>query len=328
MAIDNTNIQVTIFGGSGFLGRYIVKRLAKLNMRVRVAVRHPNQAHFLKPLGNVGQICPIPADIKNEKSVLAAIEGSDIVINCVGILYEGGGQSFDNIVYHGAENIAKACKQLNVQKFVHISAIGANENSDSSYAKTKGLAEKNISNYMPRATILRPSVIFGIEDNFFNMFAKIASISPFLPLIGGGHTKMQPVYVGDVADAVIKVIQNNACEGKIYELGGNEILTFKEILEKICFYIGKKRTFIPIPFLIASIKAFFLEFLPKPLLTRDQVKLLQHDNIVSSDALSFKDLGINPTEIDDIVPDYLKRFRESGDYDQSTGFDHSSQRDV
>ncbi len=317
---------VTVIGGSGFVGRYIVHLLAKTGIRIRVAVRNPQNALDLVVSGTVGQIVPVQCNLRNFESIKAVTKGSDYVINCVGILYESGKQTFEATQFLGAKNIALACKENNVKKLVHISALGADKNSDSLYAKTKAQAEEAILAIMPNSTILRPSIIIGAEDNFFNMFAKIASISPILPLIGYGVTKFQPVYVGDVAATVSHVLQDTATDGKIYELGGINIYTFKELMEKMLFEIGKKRFLIGIPFWLAKIKASLLGVLPKPLLTIDQVILLQRDNIVSNNALTLKDLDITPTDIDIILPTYLRMYRHTGDYDLGKGYDYKSQR--
>ncbi|MFT6071829.1 MAG: NADH dehydrogenase [Alphaproteobacteria bacterium] len=321
-----TNKIVTVIGGSGFVGRYIVQRLAKMGMRVRVAVRNPSHAHDLVVSGTVGQVVPVQCNIRNFDSVSAAIDGADYVVNCVGILYETSKQTFEKTQYEGAKNIAQACKAHNIEKLVHISAIGANEKSKSTYAKTKAQAEVAILDLMPNSTILRPSIIFGAEDNFFNLFARLASLSPILPLVGGGSTLFQPVYVDDVAQAVTYSLENTQTNGKIYELGGVNQYSFKQLMEKMLFQIGKKRLLVPMPFLLAKFKAFFLQLLPKPLLTIDQVELLKYDNIVARDALTFKDLSIRPTDIDIILPTYLRTYRKAGDYDLGTGFNHKTGR--
>lgn len=322
------NKIVTVIGGSGFVGRYITQLLAQSGMRIRVAVRNPNKALDLTVSGTVGQIVPVQCNVRNLESVKSVVNGADYVVNCVGILYETGKQTFQTTQYLGAKNIAIACRDNHVKKLVHISALGANTKSTSLYAQTKAKAEEAVLSLMPNSTILRPSIIIGSEDNFFNMFAKIAGISPILPLIGGGVTKFQPIYVKDVATAVLKSLENPQTDGKIYELGGLAVYTFKELLEKLLFEIGKKRMLVPIPFAIAKIKAWFLQLLPKPLLTVDQVKLLQTDNIVGQNALTLSDLGITPTDINLILPHYLRMYRPMGDYDFGKGFDHKSQKDV
>jgi len=317
---------VTVIGGSGFVGRYIVQKLAKQGYRVRVAVRNPNHALDLTVSGTVGQIASVQCNIRHLNSVQNAIKDSDYVINCVGILFESGKQTFQDTQFKGAKNIATACKALNIKKLVHISAIGADLKSKSSYAQTKAHAEKEILDAMPNSTILRPSIIFGTEDNFFNLFAGIASISPALPLIGGGETLFQPVYVDNVAQAAVTVLDNSETDGKIFFLGGPEKYSFKQLMEKMLLQIGKKRLLLPLPFFVAKIKAFFLQLLPKPLLTVDQVELLKSNNIVPSNALSFKDLSIEPTGLDTILPTYLRRFRKTGDYDLGQGYTHKTGR--
>jgi NADH dehydrogenase len=293
-----------------------------------VAVRNPNHALDLTVSGTVGQIVPVQCNIRNLESVKSVTKNSDYVVNCVGILYESGKQTFASTQFLGAKNIAIACQENQVQKLIHISALGADKNSDSDYAKTKANAEEAVLAIMPKSTILRPSIIIGAEDNFFNMFAKIAGISPFLPLIGYGTTLFQPVYVGDVAQAVLKALQDNQTDGKTYELGGLKTYSFKELMEKLLFEIGKKRLLIGVPWGIAKINAWFLQLLPKPLLTVDQIKLLKHDNIVGKNALTLCDLGINPTDIDIILPTYLRMYRPTGDYDFGKGYDHKSQKDA
>lgn len=300
---------VTIFGGSGFLGRYIVQELAEKGYRIKVATRFPDDSLFLKPSGTVGQIAPIFADIRDADSINKAIKGSDIVINAIGILYEKGKQRFAKVHAQGAEAIAKAAKKEGVTKLIHISALGVDQPSKSKYARTKHDGEKAVLKAFKDATILRPSVVFGPEDNFFNMFASLARFLPALPLIGGGKTKFQPVYAGDIAKAVVAAIKNDKAQGKTYELGGPEILDFKEIMQYVLRETKQCRFLVPLPFSVASLEAFFLEFFPKPLLTRDQVKLLKVDNVVSKKAKGFKDLGIEPTALDAIVPEYLERYQ-------------------
>lgn len=314
------NEIVTIFGGSGFVGRYIVKRFAEAGYRVRIAVRRPERADFLKPAGRVGQIITVQANIRDPHSVARAVEGATIVINAVGVLFESGKQNFDLLHHQGAETVAKAAKAAGAKRFLHLSAIGADENSASQYAASKGLGEKAVTAAFSEASIIRPSVVFGAEDNFFNRFAKMSFFSPFLPAVGGGETKMQPVYVNDVAEAVFKAAHASESAGKIYELGGPSILTFREILEKTCYHIGRKRFLFPLPFWFARIKAFFFEFLPNPPLTRDQVTLLEKDNIVSENALNFQDLEISPQDLDPVLEDYMRRYRPGGFYNIKKGY--------
>lgn len=310
---------VTIFGGSGFLGRNIVRVLAKKGYRIRVAVRRPELAGHLQPLGNVGQIQVVQSNINNEPSVNHAVKGSDVVINLVGILYQSRTQSFKDIHVYGAEHIARAAMRCGAHTFVHMSAIGADEKSRSRYARTKAQAEQVVLEEFPGAVILRPSVVFGPEDGLFNRFAELASISPALPLIGGGRTKMQPVYVGDVARALEKVIEGHGERGVIYELGGPQILTLKEIMQKTLEFSRQKRLLIWMPTILAKIMGLFMSMLPKPPLTLDQVRLLAYDNIVSDRMIAknqtFAGLGITELRtVNSIVPSYLQRFRPKGQF--------------
>lgn len=302
------NKQICIFGGTGFIGRMIVHHLAAQGWRVRVATRHPNSAYELKPSGAVGQITAIRADLANPE---AAISGCDAVINCIGILYERKHQTFQSLHSDFPEILAKACKKVKIEQFIHISALGA-EDSTSKYAKSKLKGEKNAKKAYSKLTILRPSIVFGANDGFFNLFASLSCVLPALPLIGGGKTQFQPVYVGDVADAVMASLQNNDTAGKIYELGGPEIESFKDLLKRMARHTGRKPFLIPIPFWLAKLEAFFLQFWPKPLLTPDQVDSLKHDNVVSDKALTLTDLGITPTPMDAILPTYLDRYRKRG----------------
>ena len=319
MALDMERVA-TVFGGSGFIGRYIVKRLAKEGWVVRVAVRDPGAAHFLKPLGNVGQIVPMPVRIQDRESVEWAVKGADAVFNLVGILYESGrGQRFEDVQHTGAGQIAQVAAEVGVKGLVHISAIGADETSESSYARTKALGEKAVRQAFPDATILRPSIVVGPEDGFFNRFAAMARVSPALPLIGGGKTRFQPVYVGDVADAAMAAVHETAAKGQTYELGGPRVYTFKQLMELMLKVIRRKRLLLPIPFEVADMQARIAQLLPKPPLTRDQVKLLKNDNVVASDAKTFADLGITPQAIEVILPRYLDRYRVGGRFARAAG---------
>jgi NADH dehydrogenase len=316
----NMERVATVFGGSGFIGRYIVKRLAKEGWVVRVAGRDPAAAHFLKPLGNVGQIVPMPVRIQDPESVAWAVRGADAVFNLVGILYEPGGeQTFEQVQHKGAGAIAKAAADCGVRRLVHISAIGADENSDAVYARTKALGEKAILEAFPEATILRPSIVIGPEDGFFNRFAAMARISPGLPLIGGGKTRFQPVYVGDVADAAMTALHDHHTKGRIYELGGPRVYTFKQLMQLMLKVIRRRRLLLPIPFEVAEIQARVTELLPQPPLTRDQVKLLKTDNVVSENARGFKELGLKPQAIEVILPRYLDRYRVGGRFAPKQG---------
>jgi uncharacterized protein YbjT (DUF2867 family) len=308
---------ITIFGGSGFLGRHVVRALAKHDYRIRVAVRRPDLAGHLQPLGRVGQIHAVQANVRNRASVAAAARGSDIVINLVGILFESGRQSFEAVQALGAESVALAAAAENA-RMIHVSALGADPDSTSAYARAKAEGERLVLAATPDAAIFRPSVLFGPNDDFFNRFAAMARMSPALPLVGGGETRFQPVFAGDVAEAIAKAAAGETKPGTIYELGGPEILTFKELMEYVLTTIGRHRLLVPIPFWAARFKAFFLELLPKPLLTRDQVELLRSDNVVSdvakAEGRTLEGLGIVPRSIEAIVPSYLWRFRKSGQF--------------
>ena len=301
--------RVVVFGGSGFIGRYVVKRLAAAGVPVRVACRDVEGAKFLKPMGAVGQVSLMQTNIRYPETVAAACEGMDAVVNLVGILSEFGPQQFHALQAEGAEVIAKAAAAAGVKTMVQVSAIGADAGSDSLYAQSKAEGEDAVRAAMPSATIIRPSVVFGPEDDFFNRFADLARFTPALPLIDGGHTKMQPVYVGDVAEAICHALTDPACAGQTYELGGPDVMTMKEIMEYTLAQTGQKRILALLPSCIAAIKARFLELLPNPPLTRDQLKLLAHDNVVSDGAMGLSDLGVTPTPVGAVVPRYLGRFR-------------------
>lgn len=310
---------VTIFGASGFIGRYVVREIAKTGARVRAAVRRPERAGFLKPMGSVGQIVPMTANIRDDSSVASAVAGADTVINLVGILQNNGPQNFSSLQAEGPARVAKAALAAGVTSFVQISAIGADSQSGSTYASTKGIGEQHVRDIFPGAHILRPSVVFGPEDDFFNKFAAMARFSPILPLIGSGTTKFQPVYVGDVADAVAAVAGDAGTAGKTYELGGPNIYTFRDLLEITLSEISRRRLLLPIPFPVAHIQAAVAELAfavptalnlgPVSPITRDQVRLLRKDNITSENFPGLGDLGITPTALDSILPTYLKRFR-------------------
>ena len=308
---------VTVFGGSGLLGRNTVRALAKAGYRVRVAVRHPNLAPYLPPMGSVGQIQVMKCNVLDHDAVARAVQGASAVVNLVGVLYSRGSQSFDALQAEAPGTIAMAAKAAGVTSLVHISATGADEESDSDYARTKALGEKVVREEFAGATILRPSLVFGPEDQFFNKFAAMARMLPFLPLIGGGHTKFQPVFAGDVAAAIVKCIEDASTRGKTYELGGPAVYTFKELMQFVLRETGRSRMLLPVPFWLASLKALFLQFFPTPILTPDQVTLLKSDAVVSPRALGLKDLGIAPDSIEAIVPAYLWRFRPRGEYDEA-----------
>lgn len=317
---DDNGKLVTVFGGSGFVGRHVVRALAKQGYRIRVAVRRPDLAGHLQPLGSVGQIHAVQANLRYPASLVAAAQGSHAVINLTGILYQSGHQTFEAVQAFGAGAAAEAAAEAGAARMVHVSAIGADAESRSEYARTKASGEQQVLEAFPSATILRPSIVFGPEDDFFNRFAAMARFSPFLPLIGGGATRFQPVFVGDVAAAVVKCVSGEAQSGQTYELGGPEVLTFRELLEFILAETGRKRLLLPLPFGIARFQSYFLQLLPKPLLTPDQVTLLEYDNVVGEAAanagLTLEGLGITPRTVEAIVPAYLERFRRSGQFDR------------
>jgi NADH dehydrogenase len=308
---------ITIFGGSGFLGRHVVRALCKQGYRIRVAVRRPELAGHLQPLGRVGQVHAVQANVRHPASVEAAVKGAHIVVNLVGILFERGRQRFAAIHGEGAGVVARAAAAQGV-RMIHVSAIGADRDSPALYARTKAEGEEAVRAAVPEAIIFRPSIVFGPEDDFFNRFAAIARLSPFLPLIGGGETRFQPVFVGDVAEAIAKAVSGEARAGTIYELGGPDVRTFKELMEFVLATIERRRLLVPIPFGLARLQAFFLQFLPKPLLTPDQVEMLRRDNVVSPEAKregrTLAGLGIDPRSIAAIVPSYLWRFRKRGQF--------------
>lgn len=301
----------TVFGGTGFVGTQIVRELAKRDIIVKVATRVPERAYFLKPCGAVGQVVPVQCDYNDDKSIAAAVKGSDYVVNCIGVLFEKGAQSFQRAHVDIPTSIAKACKKLDVKSFVHISALAA-ERGTSKYSKSKIKGEKAVASKFSNASILRPSVIFGEGDEFFNMFASLARVLPVLPLIGGGETKFQPVYVGDVADAALAALTKSDAQGKVFELGGLDTLSFKEVYEKLFYYTGQNPVLVPIPYGLAKVQAFFMGVLPKPPLTRDQVESLKTDNVMNDDALGLADLGVAPMGLDVILPQYLTRYRRGG----------------
>ena len=318
-----TGKLAVVFGGSGFVGRNIVRELASQGWRVRVAVRRPHHAQFLRPLGVVGQIQLVQANLRHEPSVRAALAGADAVINCVGLLFQEGRQRFDTVQAEGAALLATLAAEAGVEDFVHLSAIGADADSDSLYAASKGEAEAAVRAAIPGARILRPSIVFGPEDQFFNRFAALATTTPFtpLPLIGGGETKFQPVYVDDVADAACAVLARSETKGEIFELGGPSVYTFKELLQYILSEIGHQRLLLPLPFALApgvgmvGEIAGWLPFIDPPI-TRDQILLLKRDNVVSEDGgvKTMADLDLTRTAIEAVVPSYLVRYRRYGEF--------------
>ena len=306
--------RTAVLGGSGFIGRYVIKRLAARGDVIAVGCRNAEQAKFLKPLGDVGQIVPLNIAIGNEELLAAFLAGNDTLVNCVGTLQEKGSQTFDLLHHSGPARLARFAREAGVERFVHFSAIGADSRSSSAYARTKAAGEQAVRDAFPTVTILRPSVVFGPEDQFFNRFAAVAMFSPVLPLIGGGETRFQPVYVGDVADAVVNCLEDPATVGRLYELGGPKIYTFRALMEVMLREMGRARRFIDLPFGIASVQARVLSLLPKPPVTPDQVEMLKRDNVVATGALDLRTLGIEPTPVEAIIPTYLDRFRRGGWY--------------
>lgn len=303
-----TSRIITLIGGTGFIGKYVVKHLAAKGYTVRVISRDPEGALSLKTSGDVGQIVLQYGDLAKPHTLEGKLEGSYAVINLVGILFERGRQNFSALHAQGAEKLAKMSKAAGVERYIHISSLGVDKAASSKYAKTKFFGEKATLAAFPEATILRPGVVFGPEDNFFNQFASILRFAPAFPLFGGGKTRFQPVYVGDIAEAVVKVLGDSTSQGKIFELAGPEVVTFKDILSFTAETINRKPTFFTMPFAFASLGATFAELIPVPPITRDQVRLLQYDNISNDGMLSFRDLGIHPTSFRLTVPSYLERF--------------------
>jgi NADH dehydrogenase len=311
---------VTIYGGSGFVGRYIARRMASAGWRVRVAVRRPNEAMHVKPYGVPGQVEPVFCNIRDDASVRAVMRGADAVVNCVGTFDRGGRNNFHAVQDEGATRIARIAAEEGVAQLVHLSAIGASAASESIYARTKAAGEAGILAHFPQAIILRPSVIFGAEDQFFNRFAGMARLSPAIPVVGGA-TRFQPVHVDDVAQAAAKAAMGLAEPG-IYELGGPEVASFRELMALMLRVIRRRRLILGIPFGIASVMAAVMEFaetitfgLVPPQITRDQVRSLRSDNVVSVGARTFSDLGIDPVAMEAVLPDYLWRFRIAGQYE-------------
>jgi uncharacterized protein YbjT (DUF2867 family) len=312
---------VTVFGGSGFLGRHVVRALARRQYRIRVAVRRPELCGHLRPMGRVGQIHAVQANLRYPQSVAAALRDADIAVNLVGILFERGRQRFDAVQSEGAAAVALAAKAA-AARLVHVSAIGADANAPSRYAQSKAAGEQQVLAAVPEAVIVRPSIVFGPEDDFFNRFAALARMAPALPLPGGGHTRFQPVFAGDVAEAIAKAADGEAKPGTIYELGGPDVRTFKELMEFTLATIQRRRLLVPVPFAVLKLQAALLQLLPKPPLTPDQVELLKRDNVVSASALrdgrTLEALGIVPESMAAIVPSYLWRFRKSGQFNPHT----------
>lgn len=316
----------TVLGGPGFVGRYVVAELAQRGWRVRAASRRPDLAGYLQPMGVVGQIHAVQANLRDEASIARALEATSAVVNAVGLLAPTGAQTFEAIHVEGARHAAKAARAAGIKRFVHISAIGADLNSPSRYARTKAAGERAVLEEFPDAVILRPSIVFGPEDEFFNRFAAMARISPFLPLIGGGKTRFQPVYAGDLGTAVANAVEGKASPGTIYEAGGPEIYSFRELLDMTQAYAYRKRLYLPLPFWLAKVQAVLTAPLPNSLrpITLDQVRLLERNNVVSEAAISEGrtlaglDIG-QPQAVEAIVPGYLERFRPKGQFSRNRG---------
>ncbi len=311
----NSPRQIAIFGGSGFIGRHIVRRLAPEGWLIRVPTRDVDKALILKPAGNIGQIVPIACNIRSDESIAAAIGNAEAVVNLIGVLYERGRNSFQAIHVETAARIARLAKQQGAKRFIQMSALGADAGSGSAYARSKAAGEQAVRTFFPEATILRPSIVFGPEDNFFNLFATLARFLPALPLIGGGTTKFQPVYAGDVAEAIAQILKQSGTLGRVFELGGPQIYTFRQLLELMMNETGRRRHLFNMPWNIAKIHAGLHEMLPlpRPLITRDQVELLKTDNVLRDrQAKTFCDLGIAPTAVEVILPTYMDRFRSGG----------------
>jgi uncharacterized protein YbjT (DUF2867 family) len=311
------DMLVTVFGGSGFLGRHVVRALAKRGYRIRVAVRRPELTGYLQPMGRVGQIHAVQANLRFPDSVSAAVGDADAVVNLVGILFESGRQRFDAIMTEGSRTVAEAAKAA-AAPLVHVSAIGADEHSASRYARAKAQSERLVHEADDTAIIVRPSIVFGPEDDFFNRFAAMARISPALPLVGGGHTRMQPVFAGNVGEAIARAVDGDLKSGATYELGGPEVRTFKELMQFVLAVTHRRRLLVPVPFTLMKLQAMVLQFWPTPPITPDQVELLKRDNVVGEDAKrdgrTLEGIGITPESIAAIVPTYLWRFRKTGQF--------------
>lgn len=310
---------VTIFGGSGFVGRYVAQRMARLGWRVRVAVRRPNEALFVKPYGVVGQVVPMQANIRDDASCRRAIEGATAVVYCVGVLFSAGANTFEAVQAEGPDRVARIAAQMGVKRFALVSAIGADADSNAAYARTKAAGEAAVRRHVPGAVILRPSIVFGPEDDFFNRFAGMAKLSPALPVVSP-DSKFQPVYVDDVAAAVAKACIGEAAAGAVYELGGPRVASFRQLLELMLQVIRRKRLIATVPTPVAMVQGAVLGQLAriglKPPITLDQVRMLERDNVVAPGALGLADLGIEPTAMETILPTYLARFRAGGQYER------------
>ena len=320
--------RVTVFGGSGFIGRYVVQRLARRDIVVRVAVRDVEAAQFLKPMGAVGQVAPIETDLRDPASVARALDGADAAVNAVSLYVERGKTTFFSVHEEGARTVARAAAEAGVGRLVHVSGIGVDANSPSRYARSRAAGEALVRDAFPDVTIMRPSVVFGPEDAFFNTFGALARLFWALPLFGvrrtdafpfyeAGFTKMQPVYVADIADAIVAALEDDKTKRSVFELGGPEVYSFADLIRLVCEETGRKRMLVPVPFWAASIMGAMMSLMPDPPLTRDQVKLLKSDNVVGKKALGLKDLGVSPTAVETILPTYLQRFRKGGRFGQT-----------
>ena len=312
--MQNNQKIIGIFGAGGFLGKHLMRQLTKLDYRVKVATRNPYLKGYLKPLGNPGQIELFKTNIFDPEDIKNVLKNCDSIINLVGILYETKKQKFNEIHSQFPYLLSNLCSEIGIKNLIHISALGVREKHVSRYMQSKLQGEKNIQNTFRSSVILRPSVVFGPEDKFFNTFASIAQFSPILPLIGGGKTKFAPIYVGDVAKAIVKALELNNSKPKIYELGGPKNYSFKELMEILLSEIKKKRFLLPVPFGLAKFQSYFLEMMPNPLLTPDHVEMLKFNNIVSGEYSTLKDLGITGTTIQSILPKYIYRFRTGGQF--------------
>jgi NADH dehydrogenase len=301
--------KVAIFGGTGFIGRYVIRALVPTRASLLACARRPRPGEFTP--GELGQVVSVAANVASENSVAECVRGADVVINLVGILFQRRRRSFHAMHVEAAERVARAAAQAGAKRLIHFSALGASPRSHSEYARTKAEGEKAVRFAFPEATLVRPSIVFGPEDDFFNKFAMIARLSPALPLIGGGRTRFQPVYAGDIGQAVAAMVARDGTAGQTLELGGPHVYTFKELMQRMLKETGRRRLLVPVPFGVASFGAWFTEFLPKPPLTRDQVRLLRSDNVVGEDALGLKALGIAPTSCEVILPTYLSRYRRA-----------------
>lgn len=309
--------KVTVFGGSGFLGRYVVERLADRDAVVTVGVRRPEAAKFLRPLGNVGQVTPVAAPVQNPRAVAAAVAGADTVINLVGTMSPSGPQSFQAIHVDAAATVASAAAAAGARRLIHVSAITTDPHAQpaggqSMYSRSKAAGETAVMEAFPSATIVRPSVLFGPEDHLFNMFGRLSRILPVIPLYGGGTSRFQPVYACDVAAAIAHLVFDVDAAGKVIELGGPEVVSFRAVVERILAATGRRRILLPLPLSFGALPARLMELLPKPMLTRDQLRQLQAGSVVSEDAIGFADLGMQPVAMSAIIPTYLARYRRGG----------------